>query len=244
MPNDPSSHPVRRVRKSLANLSEESGLCAYATLKGFAQWIGTSESLIRNVEGGRLPVSDKLASLISVKTGVAKGWLCSLTATDEPIQASDGRPWSERSLDIFSQLPNLKRLLLASPSLLPSIVGKLVEVQIAEEFYGGKGGMLINVLDQLRCRGFFDDGKPRTNRLEPTEGGLQFPSWAGAAFDLLVSTAEALSEEETRTLELLKSVEPKKNGSNALKVLDSIRRSRIGALRGRIPKRRLKDGAE
>lgn len=59
--------PLRALRESLAQLPNH---IENATQAGFARLIGRSESLVRAVESGRVPMSEKLIRDLSLRFGV------------------------------------------------------------------------------------------------------------------------------------------------------------------------------
>lgn len=92
MPPPPPEHPLRKLRRELAQ-SGVPHLKKFGTQKGFADLVGRSESLIRNVESGIIECSTSLAALISEKTGVSGDWLLGKDPADE-IRSADGSRWS------------------------------------------------------------------------------------------------------------------------------------------------------
>ena len=148
-PNHP--HPVQRVRESLLALSEESGMRLHASPRGFAKWLGRSESLIRNVENGCAPLSANLAKRIGEKTGVSAEWLLNPVAGG-PILGTDGREWRAADhLDPYAggEL-DFRPLLLSCPQMLPALVGKLVEARLGMDLEGGSSESLTRTLALLR----------------------------------------------------------------------------------------------
>ena len=123
----------------------------HASPRGFAKWLGRSESLIRNVENGCAPLSANLARRIGEKTGVSAEWLLN-SAGDGPILGTDGREWRAADhLDSYAggEL-DFRPLLLSCPQMLPALVGKLVEVRLGMDLEGGSSESLTRVLALLR----------------------------------------------------------------------------------------------
>ena len=157
IPSPQHLHPVQRVRESLLTLSEESGMRLHASPRGFAKWLGRSESLIRNVENGCAPLSANLARRIGEKTGVSAEWLLNPDTAagpvmDGPIIGSDGREWRAADhLDSYAggEL-DFRPLLLSCPQMLPALVGKLVEIRLGMDLEGGSSESLTRVLALLR----------------------------------------------------------------------------------------------
>lgn len=90
MPSHASSSNLKELRSRLAD-SGVRDLQKFASQKGFAELVGCSESLIRNVENNTFPCSARLASAISARTGVCAAWV---KGEHEPnIPSSDGSPW-------------------------------------------------------------------------------------------------------------------------------------------------------
>lgn len=92
MPPPHLEHPLRKLRRELAH-SGAPHLKKVATQKGFAELVGRSESLIRNVESRIIECSTSLAALISEKTGVSSDWLLGSDPAGE-IRSADGSRWS------------------------------------------------------------------------------------------------------------------------------------------------------
>lgn len=92
MPPPHHERPLRKLRRELAQ-SGVPHLKKFGTQKGFAELVGRSESLIRNVESGIIECSAGLAALISERTGVSRDWLLGKDPADE-IRSADGSRWS------------------------------------------------------------------------------------------------------------------------------------------------------
>lgn len=206
MSADKKDHPIRRIREALAQLPDRSRM---AEVKHFSQWVGCSESLIRNVENGVTPMSEKLAKSIEDRTGVSAKWLLNSPKPDDPILDRRGGRWIAGRLDPFTYLPNLERLLAACPTLVPAIVGKLVEAQMLAEMHDdGMISTLKRILSILDSNDFFEDSKTgprfsgslgRYDRSEETkERGIR----------LLMNLSPTITAEEIRELEFLRASEP------------------------------------
>jgi len=123
----------------------------HASPRGFAKWLGRSESLIRNVENGCAPLSANLAGRIGEKTGVSAEWLLN-PVVGGPILGTDGREWRAADhLDPYAggEL-DFRPLLLSCPQMLPALVGKLVEARLGMDLEGGSSGSLTRTLALLR----------------------------------------------------------------------------------------------
>ena len=144
--------PVRRIRESLLDLPEESGMRGYGHPRGFARWLGRSESLIRNVECGCTPLSANLARRIEEKTGVSAAWLMSAAAADGPIMAADGGEWvAAERLDPYAGASlDFRPLLATSPRTLPGLIGRLVEAKLRLDLDNGSTDSLTRALALLR----------------------------------------------------------------------------------------------
>lgn len=206
MSTDKKDHPIRRIREALAQLPDRSRM---AEVKHFSKWVGCSESLIRNVENGVTPMSEKLAKSIEDRTGVSAKWLLNSPKPDDPILDWRGRRWIAGRLDPFSYLPNLERLLAACPTLVPAIVAKLVEAQMLYELHSdGAIGTLKRILRILDSHDFFEDSKAgphplgslgRDNRAEETKD---------RGINLLMNLSPTPTADEIRELEFLRASEP------------------------------------
>jgi len=130
----------------------------HAHPRGFAKWLGRSESLIRNVENGCAPLSSNLAKRIEEKTGVAADWLLNPDAAG-PIIGSDGREWSaaEHLDPIAGGELDFRPLLLSCPQMLPALIGKLVEARLRLDMEGGSSDSLTRTLALLRELGPLTD---------------------------------------------------------------------------------------
>jgi DNA-binding phage protein len=138
-------HPFKRIRESFRGLSEESGMKNYASTAGFANWLGRSPSLIRNVENGNATLSKHLAAIVEYKTGVSAAWLLSDDASGPgEIMAKTGLPWNPVDyLDPYSSrglLSYFGILLDKEPHLVPALVGAVVEARIMMELV--RGGLI------------------------------------------------------------------------------------------------------
>ena len=131
----------------------------HAHPRGFAKWLGRSESLIRNVENGCAPLSSNLAKRIEEKTGVSADWLLNPDTAAGPIMGLDGREWSAAEhLDPYAggEL-DFRPLLLSCPQMLPTLIGKLVEARLRLDMEGGSTTSLTRVLALLRELGSLTD---------------------------------------------------------------------------------------
>lgn len=152
-------HPIKRVRRAFKELPKISGMRWLSGAKQFAQWLGCSESLIRNVETSPAKLSEKLASKIEAKTGVSAEWLMSETDANDPIIDVRGEEWSPKWIDVFSAHPDLGLLYRICPSLLPRVIAKLVEAELRTDFFEGKRGPSVAILQRLFRKGAFKDNQ-------------------------------------------------------------------------------------
>lgn len=215
-PTEPLHRPLQRIREALSRLPEESDAHRMSKVKDFSRWVGCSESLIRNVEAELVKVSPKLARAIESKTGVSSAWILgdSDPAPDPsgPIIDRQGRPWRAESLDLFCYLPNLERLLVASPTLLPGIVARMVEAQMNLELHEGEDQTrtLTAILGLLQRRDFFEeDGKGASRHpLDWLPGDDGREGQAKLGLELLLDKSATLKPEQSRALDYLRVSEP------------------------------------
>lgn len=130
MPSPKKSHPIGRIRSAYRRLGMRD-----ATAAGFARKLGCSDSLLRNVESGIFPLSQKLAKLIETETGVSAEWLLSNPGVDEPILDCDGNVWSPSAANKFSDEFEgvISRLYRSFPESLPAFVGAVIEAVLTLE---------------------------------------------------------------------------------------------------------------
>lgn len=81
--------PIRALRSFFEQQTE---LKPFSSQLGFGKLVGRSESLIRAVESGRVPMSPKLARVIKAKTGVSEDWLMKAEVTVDEIPSAEGTP--------------------------------------------------------------------------------------------------------------------------------------------------------
>jgi len=206
MSTDKKDHPIRRIREALAQLPDRSRM---AEVKNFSQWVGCSESLIRNVENGVTPMSEKLAKSIEDRTGVSAKWLLNSPKPDDPILDKRGGRWIAGRLDPFSYLPNLERLLAACPTLVPAIVAKLVEAQMLYELHNdGEIGTLKRILRILDSHDFFEDSKAGPNPLGSLGRDNRSEETKDRGIHLLMNLSPTHTADEIRELEFLRASEP------------------------------------
>lgn len=93
MPDPQTSSPLRILRRHFTDC-ESRELRRYATQRGFAELVGRSESLIRNIESGLIECSYKLADAISDATGVSAAWVLGNMDAAQPIPDRNGGNWS------------------------------------------------------------------------------------------------------------------------------------------------------
>lgn len=122
----------------------------YASVAGFAKWLGRSESLIRNIESGSTGLSKQLAKLIELKAGVSADWIMSDGARETAILAKDGSLWNPANfIDPYAKgglLSNMGLLMESDMKLVPAMVGALVEARIMLELFRAgvpEGGALL-----------------------------------------------------------------------------------------------------
>lgn len=205
------THQLQQIRNELGLLPKESNAHKLSKVRDFSLWIGCSESLIRNVEKGVAKLSPKMASVIERKTGVSKKWMLDPDAAGTAILDHAGRVWSAKRLDPFCYLPNLYPLLISCPTLLPSIIARLLEAQMLNELHQGRVSMVISLINRLAKQDFFEE----TDRgglhhdplsyLEPE--GLRAELKA-PGMDLLRSRSEDLDDEQYREMARLAESEP------------------------------------
>lgn len=180
-----------------------------AEVKNFSEWVGCSESLIRNVENGVAPISEKLAKTIEDRTGVSAKWLLGSPGPEDPIVDRRGHRWIAGRLDPFSYLPNLERLLAACPTLLPRIVGKLVEAQMLSELHNdGAISTLKRMLSILDGHDFFEESRSGRHPLSWLARDEQPEAMKELGIRLLMDLSPTLTAEQVRDLENLRVNEP------------------------------------
>jgi len=203
-----NDHPIKRVRRTFRGLPSISGLNSLSGAKQFARWIGCSESLIRNVETGAAEFSQKLAETIERKTQVSAAWLLSNPGPDEPIRDINGEEWSPRWIDVFSAHPDLGLLYRVCPSLLPRVIAKLVEAELRQDFFEGKRGHSVAILQSLFRKGAFKSGK-FCNHLSHAIGEDEaFRDKYLDCLDLALNESQMDKQKKERNLHLLKGLEP------------------------------------
>lgn len=131
----------------------------HANPRGFAKWLGRSESLIRNVENGCAALSSNLAKRIAEKTGVSADWMLNPPTADGPILGADGKAWNAAEhLDPYAGTSlDFRPLLTTCPQMLPALVGKLVEARLKMDMDGGDNTSLTRTLEVLREFGSLTD---------------------------------------------------------------------------------------
>jgi transcriptional regulator with XRE-family HTH domain len=82
------------LRTTISVVRNEIGV----TQQEFADLISKSRMTIQSLELGKLALSEKLALLISAKTGVSASWLLGNDPAS-PIVDMDGRPWTKESFE-------------------------------------------------------------------------------------------------------------------------------------------------
>jgi len=180
-----------------------------AEVKEFSRWVGCSESLIRNVENGVAEISEKLAKSIEDRTGVSARWLVSSPKPEDPIPDRRGGRWIAGRLDPFSFLPNLDRLLAACPTLLPRIVGKLVEAQMLAEMHNdGKIETLKRILHLLDSHDFFEESNGGHHPLDWLARDDRPKAMNDLGINLLMNLSPELTADQIRDLENLRVTEP------------------------------------
>lgn len=78
--------PLRALRETLVQIPQ---LKVASTQAGFARLVGRSESLVRAVESGRVPISEKFARELAVRFGVSTRWLMKKEVTEMPTIQSE-----------------------------------------------------------------------------------------------------------------------------------------------------------
>lgn len=147
-------HPIRRIREVLKRTPEDLNLRRYSTAAGFAQLLGRSSSLIRNVECGITERWDLLAALIEKRTRVSKDWLLSNPGTNDPVLDVNGRVWEPGShldpLAPFGGMPDWRQLIQLYPSLVPEFVSAAIRAQLIWELSLGIETSLANMVAVFR----------------------------------------------------------------------------------------------
>lgn len=127
MPSPKARHAVERVRTTY----RQYGRPDVGTAAGFARMLGCSSSLIRNVESGIFPLSEKLAISIEQATGVSAAWLQNNPSGDAPILDVQGKVWTPRSglnLTIVDELLDMAEVFyMKAPDCLPVFMGAVME---------------------------------------------------------------------------------------------------------------------
>lgn len=147
----PPEHPVKRVRRSLKGFAAGE-LNKLSKAKNFAQWIGRSGSLLRNVENRAVPLSANLAHRISERTGVSAEWLLSDPPADSPIPAADGGIWDPlRTLDpLVLGDYDFRNTLPMAPQLLLQLALAVLEAGCSQAIRKGDDTLLINLMDLVK----------------------------------------------------------------------------------------------
>ena len=228
-------HPIKRIRREFKKLSKESGMRHLSAAQQFARWVGCSESLIRNVETGQAQFSKKLAKSIEKKTGVSAEWMLGNPESTEPIRDVDDQEWSPKWIDVFSAHPDLGLLYRICPSLLPRVIAKLIEAQLRLDFYDGKRGNSVGLLQRL-----FRSGMLRNDEIQrPIHGKIprsrefheQLAKSIGDddafsekyldCLNRMLDDSPTRSNESEKALHYLKGLEPEpEHGSQIAKLMD------------------------
>lgn len=117
--------PLRALRESLVQVP---GLKEMSTQAGFARLIHRSESLVRAVESGRVPMSSRFARELSARFGVSSDWLekKEVTEVEMPTIQLDmkngqwgGRDTSSSAIADISDEVGIERLLKLGKWLKP-----------------------------------------------------------------------------------------------------------------------------
>lgn len=87
--------PIEILRQFL---EKDEVLRPMSTVVGFANLLGRSECLIRNLEKGRTKPSPKLARRVSEVTGVSEAWILGTVHSKGFIPHRDGSPLSVQTL--------------------------------------------------------------------------------------------------------------------------------------------------
>jgi hypothetical protein len=157
---EPPTHPVKRVRQSLAGFSDGE-LNKLSKARNFARWIGRSESLLRNVENRVVPLSANLAHRIAERTGVSQDWLLSDAPENAPIPAADGGVW-----DPFGALDPLvlgdhdfRHALPMAPELLLQLALAMFETACLNEIRQGGNTSLVRLMELIKSHLDLKDAK-------------------------------------------------------------------------------------
>jgi len=147
----PPEHPVKRVRQSLKGFAAGE-LNKLSKAENFAQWIGRSGSLLRNVEHRAVPLSANLARRISERTGVSAEWLLSDPPAGSPIPAVDGGIWDPlRLLDpLVLGDYDFRNTLPMAPQLLLQLALAILEAGCSQALAKGDNTPLVNVMDLIK----------------------------------------------------------------------------------------------
>lgn len=114
---------VKNHLGEIRGLLKDARLNDHSTQAGFAKLVGCSVALIRAVEQGKAPISDKLASKIEQRLGIQTAWLLD-PASSSPPQDVDG---TITTPEMVKQRLVAQKF-IAAPVRLPSLAlqGKVV----------------------------------------------------------------------------------------------------------------------
>ena len=103
---------MRTTRSTtVAIVRQETGLSA----KAFGELIGKPLTTIKSLESGRLKLSEKMALVISERTGVSMSWLLSGNLEKAPVD-NYGKPWNRNTFEVIEIMRPLKRAGLGDSS--------------------------------------------------------------------------------------------------------------------------------
>jgi hypothetical protein len=157
---EPPTHPVKRVRQSLAGFSDGE-LNKLSKARNFARWIGRSESLLRNVENRVVPLSANLARRIAERTGVDQEWLLSDPPENTPIPAADGGVWDPLgALDpLVLGDHDFRNALPMAPELLLQLALAMFETACLNEIRQGGNTSLVRLMELIKSHLDLKDAK-------------------------------------------------------------------------------------
>jgi hypothetical protein len=159
VPKNDALHPIRRIREALRSTPDELGLSKYGSAAGFAELIGRSPSLIRNVESGFTPKWGALAELIERKIQVSREWMLSNPPSNQAIQHVNGGAWDpRRHLDPLAakeKMPDWREYMRLKPAEIPRLIADLVHGALVWEISKGSDHELRRTVSRISHGGYY-----------------------------------------------------------------------------------------
>jgi transcriptional regulator with XRE-family HTH domain len=159
VPKNDALHPIRRIREALRNTPDELGLSKYGSAAGFAELIGRSPSLIRNVESGFTPKWGALAELIERKIKVSRDWMLSNPPSNQAIQHVNGGPWDPRKhldpLAAKEKMPDWREYMRLQPAAIPRLIADLVHGSLVWELSMGWDDEIRKIVSRISNGGYY-----------------------------------------------------------------------------------------